>query len=190
MTCGSLGRLARVIRLHSTDSGTLVPLSPVRDGHVGMYVCGATVQGAPHMGHMRAGVVYDQLRRWLLYRGLQVTLVRNTTDIDDKILTKSVEEGREWWAHAYHYELVFTDAYRTLGVLPPTYEPRATGHIPEMIELIDRLIAAGHAYPAEDSGDVFRRPLVDRGAHAPERRRHDGRGGRGPARKRDVRDCV
>ena len=145
-----------MIRLHSTDSGTLVPLSPVRDGHVGMYVCGATVQGAPHMGHMRAGVVYDQLRRWLLYRGLQVTLVRNTTDIDDKILTKSVEEGREWWAHAYHYELVFTDAYRTLGVLPPTYEPRATGHIPEMIELIDRLIAAGHAYPAEDgSGDVY-----------------------------------
>ena len=156
MTCGSLGRLARVIRLHSTDSGTVVPLSPVRDGHVGIYVCGATVQGAPHIGHMRAAVVFDQLRRWLTYRGLQVTLVRNTTDIDDKILTKSVEEGREWWAHAYHYEQVFTEAYRTMNVLPPTYEPRATGHIPEMIELIERLIAAGHAYPAsDDSGDVY-----------------------------------
>lgn len=145
-----------MIRLHSTDTGALVPLEPVHDGHVGIYVCGATVQGAPHIGHMRAAVVFDQLRRWLQYRGLRVTLVRNTTDIDDKILEKSVEEDREWWAHAYRYEQVFTDAYTRMNVLPPTYEPRATGHIPEMIELIERLIATGHAYPAEDgTGDVY-----------------------------------
>ncbi|WP_029088216.1 cysteine--tRNA ligase [Brevibacterium album] len=144
------------IRLHSTAARDLVPLTPVTDGEVGIYVCGATVQGAPHIGHMRSAVVFDQLRRWLLYRGLRVTLVRNVTDIDDKILAKSVEEGRTWWAHAYRYEQVFTSAYAALGVLPPTYEPRATGHITEMVELIGRLIAAGHAYAAEDgSGDVY-----------------------------------
>jgi cysteinyl-tRNA synthetase len=144
------------IRLHSTAARDLVPLTPVIDGQVGIYVCGATVQGAPHIGHMRSAVVFDQLRRWLTYRGYRVTLVRNVTDIDDKILSKSVEEGREWWAHAYHYEQVFTAAYSAMNVLPPTYEPRATGHITEMVELIARLVAAGHAYPAEDgSGDVY-----------------------------------
>ena len=110
--CGPLGTLTDVIRLHSTATGDLIPLEPVRDGEVGIYVCGATVQGAPHIGHMRSAVVFDQLRRWLTYRGLRVTLVRNTTDIDDKILTKSVEEEREWWAHAYHYERVFTGPMR------------------------------------------------------------------------------
>ncbi|SMX72961.1 cysteinyl-tRNA synthetase [Brevibacterium sp. Mu109] len=154
--CGPLGTLTDVIRLHSTATGDLIPLEPVRDGEVGIYVCGATVQGAPHIGHMRSAVVFDQLRRWLTYRGLRVTLVRNTTDVDDKILTKSVEEEREWWAHAYHYERVFTRAYEAMNVLPPTYEPRATGHITEMIALIGRLIEAGHAYAADDgSGDVY-----------------------------------
>ncbi|EFG48515.1 cysteine--tRNA ligase [Brevibacterium mcbrellneri ATCC 49030] len=119
-------------------------------------MCGATVQGAPHIGHMRSAVVFDQLRRWMTYRNFDVTLVRNVTDIDDKILSKSVDEGRPWWAHAFLYEQVFTEAYDRIGVAPPTYEPRATGHIPEMIELIARLIEAGHAYPAQDgSGDVY-----------------------------------
>lgn len=145
-----------MIRLHSTATGDLIPLDPVRDGEVGIYVCGATVQGAPHIGHMRSAVVFDQLRRWLTYRGLRVTLVRNTTDIDDKILTKSIEEDRTWWAHAYYYERVFTAAYDAMNVLPPSYEPRATGHIPEMVALIQRLIDAGHAYAADDgSGDVY-----------------------------------
>ena len=150
-------RLSAVtIQLYNTKSRTLEPLVPVCDGKVGIYVCGATVQGAPHIGHMRSAVVFDQLRRWLTYRGLDVLLVRNVTDIDDKILQKSVEEGRPWFAHAYKYEQVFTAAYDRIGVLPPSYEPRATGHITEMVELIGRLIDAGHAYAAEDgSGDVY-----------------------------------
>ena len=121
-----------------------------------MYVCGATVQGAPHLGHLRSAVVFDQLRRWLTYTGYEVTLVRNVTDIDDKILEKAAQTGVPWWAHAYFYEQEFTRAYDAIGVWSPSYEPRATGHITEMTELISRLIEAEHAYPAEDdSGDVY-----------------------------------
>lgn len=144
------------IQLYNSKTRTLEPFTPVEPGHAKVYVCGATVQGSPHIGHMRSAVVFDQLTRWLTYRGYTVTLVRNVTDIDDKILTKSVEEGRPWWAHAYLYEQEFAAAYDAMGVLRPTYEPRATGHIPEMIELISRLIDRGHAYPADDgSGDVY-----------------------------------
>ncbi|WP_101653268.1 cysteine--tRNA ligase [Brevibacterium ihuae] len=144
------------IQLYNTATRTLEPFRPVAEGRAGIYVCGATVQGAPHIGHMRSAVVFDQLRRWLGYRGYDVTLVRNVTDIDDKILSKSVDEGRTWWAHAYHYEQSFTEAYDRMGVLRPTYEPRATGHITEMIELISRLLDAGFAYEALDgSGDVY-----------------------------------
>ncbi|WP_309132239.1 cysteine--tRNA ligase [Brevibacterium sp.] len=144
------------IALYNTASRTTEELRPVEDGHVGIYVCGATVQGEPHIGHLRSASVFDQLRRWLLYRGYSVTLIRNVTDIDDKILSKSDEAGRPWFAHAFMYERAFTDAYAALDVLPPSYEPRATGHITEMIELIERLIVAGHAYPAlDDCGDVY-----------------------------------
>ena len=144
------------IALYNTASRTTDELRPVNAGHVGIYVCGATVQGEPHIGHLRSASVFDQLRRWLLYRGYSVTLVRNVTDIDDKILSKSAEVGRPWFAHAFKYERAFTQAYDALDVLPPSYEPRATGHITEMIELIDRLIEAGYAYPAlDDSGDVY-----------------------------------
>ena len=144
------------ISLYNTASRTTEELRPVHDGQVGIYVCGATVQGEPHIGHLRSASVFDTLRRWLLYSGYRVTMIRNVTDIDDKILTKSVEEGREWFAHAYKYERAFTAAYDALDVLPPSSEPRATGHITEMIELISRLIEAGHAYPARDgSADVY-----------------------------------
>jgi cysteinyl-tRNA synthetase len=144
------------ISLYNTASRTTEELRPVHDGQVGIYVCGATVQGQPHIGHLRSASVFDTLRRWLLYSGYRVTMIRNVTDIDDKILTKSVEEGREWFAHAYKYERAFTAAYEALDVLPPSSEPRATGHITEMIELISRLIEAGHAYPALDgSADVY-----------------------------------
>ncbi|MGZ1491860.1 cysteine--tRNA ligase [Brevibacterium sediminis] len=144
------------ISLYNTASRTTEELRPVNDGQVGIYVCGATVQGEPHIGHLRSASVFDTLRRWLLYSGYRVTVIRNVTDIDDKILSKSVEEGREWFAHAYKYERAFTAAYDALDVLPPSSEPRATGHITEMIELISRLIEAGHAYPALDgSADVY-----------------------------------
>ena len=118
-----------------------------------MYVCGATVQAAPHVGHIRSGVAFDVLARWLRATGLEVTLVRNVTDIDDKILAKGVTEGRPWWAVAAHYEREFQNAYAILGCTPPTVEPRATGHITQMIELMEQLIAAGHAYAVD--GDVY-----------------------------------
>ena len=129
---------------------------PLRPGHVGIYLCGATVQGSPHVGHLRSGIAFDVLARWLRRRGLEVTLIRNVTDIDDKILTKSSEAGVPWWAWAHRFEQEFTAAYDALGVARPTYEPRATGHIPEMVELIEELLERGHAYVAEDgSGDVY-----------------------------------
>ncbi|MBN9631918.1 MAG: cysteine--tRNA ligase [Actinobacteria bacterium] len=149
------------LRLFDTKAGALRDFVPLRAGAVGMYVCGPTVQSSPHIGHLRSALVYDQLRRWLTYRGLDVTLVRNVTDIDDKILVNAMtaqEQGgsEEWWALAYRFELEFTAGYTALGVQPPTYEPRATASIPQMQELIGRLIERGHAYVAGDgSGDVY-----------------------------------
>jgi cysteinyl-tRNA synthetase len=144
------------LRLYDTAARRVRDFVPLQEGRVGVYVCGLTVQSEPHVGHIRSGVCFDVLRRWLLRRGLSVTYIRNVTDIDDKILVKSEEEGRPWWAHAYHYERQVTWAYDVLGCLPPTYEPRATGHVPEMLELVQALVDAGHAYAADDgSGDVY-----------------------------------
>ncbi len=144
------------VRLYDTRSQSLRDLDPVVPGRVGLYVCGPTVQSSPHIGHIRSALSYDVLRRWLEHGGLTVTLIRNVTDIDDKILDAAVLAGGEWWAHAFRVEAEFEAAYRAVGVLPPTYAPRATGHIGEMVALIQRLIDAGHAYPAVDgSGDVY-----------------------------------
>ena len=129
---------------------------PVVPGRVSIYHCGLTVQSSPHLGHIRKEVVFDVLRRWLTASGYEVKIVANVTDIDDKILRKSAEQGIEWYALAYHFELELHRAYEALGCLPPTYEPRATGHVPEMVELIELLIERGHAYAAADgSGDVY-----------------------------------
>ena len=157
------------LRFYDTASAEVRDFVPLTPGKVSLYYCGATVQGLPHVGHIRSAIAFDQLTRWLEYRGFRVTVVRNITDIDDKILAKSAlsfepdfEEGpddireEEWWALAYRYEQAFLNAYDTLGVSRPTYEPRATGHIPEMHALIQLLIDRGHAYPALDgSGDVY-----------------------------------
>ena len=143
-------------RLYDSAQRKVVDFQPLIPGQVSIYCCGATVQSSPHLGHVRKEVNFDVLRRWLEATGFQVTLVTNVTDIDDRILSKSAEEGRPWWAHAYLFETTFHDAFRALGVRRPTYEPRATGHVPEMIELMQTLIDAGHAYPADDgSGDVY-----------------------------------
>ena len=129
---------------------------PIVAGKAGIYLCGPTVQGLPHVGHLRSALVYDQLRRWLTVKGLEVTMVRNVTDIDDKVLENAKVTGEQWWALAYRFELAFNQAYAALQIAPPTYEPRATAAIPEMIDLIERLIAAGYAYQAEDgSADVY-----------------------------------
>ena len=143
-------------RLYDSATGSVRDLQTVVPGQVSIYHCGLTVQSAPHVGHIRKEVVFDVLRRWLTHLDHDVTVIANITDIDDKILTKSAEAGTPWWAHAYRYERELHRAYAAVGCLPPTYEPRATGHIPEMIELIKILIDRGHAYPAEDgSGDVY-----------------------------------
>jgi cysteinyl-tRNA synthetase len=154
------GFAALPLRLYDSRTRQTAALRPVRPGHVGIYVCGPTPQAAPHIGHIRAQVVYDVLRRWLEHRGAAVTLVRNVTDIDDKILTKSAEQGAEWWAHAYRYEREFSAAYDALRVIEPTYEPRATGHVTEMVDYMARLLAAGHAY-AVRCDEVDGRPTGD-----------------------------
>ncbi|MDT7787940.1 MAG: cysteinyl-tRNA synthetase [Pseudonocardiales bacterium] len=126
---------------------------PQVNGTASIYVCGATVQGVPHIGHVRSGLNFDVLRRWLARDGAEVTLVRNVTDIDDKILAKAAEHDQPWWAWAYKHEMAFEDAYDALGCLPPTYAPRATGHVTQMVELMQRLIDKSHAYDVD--GDVY-----------------------------------
>ncbi|WP_091057655.1 cysteine--tRNA ligase [Klenkia brasiliensis] len=141
------------LRLYDSAAHAVRDFVPLRAGRVSMYVCGLTVQGPPHIGHVRAALAFDVLRRWLTAQGLDVTFVRNVTDVDDKILAKAAAHGVEWWDWAYRNELACTRAYEVLGTLPPTYEPRATGHVPEMVEMIGRLVERGHAYAA--GGDVY-----------------------------------
>ena len=142
------------LSLYNTATRTVSEFRPLVPGKVGIYLCGATVQAPPHIGHIRSGVNFDILRRWLAASGFDVTFIRNVTDIDDKILHKAAHEEFPWWAVAMKYERAFTDAYKALNVLPPTYEPRATGHITQMIELMQTLIEKGHAY-APGNGDVY-----------------------------------
>ncbi|WP_028849689.1 cysteine--tRNA ligase [Thermocrispum municipale] len=141
------------LQLYDTASRSVREFTPVRAGAASIYVCGPTPQGPPHIGHVRSALNYDVLARWLEHGGLDVTLVRNVTDIDDKILVKAAAEGRPWWQHSARYEREFEDAYTALGCRPAAISPRATGHVTQMIELMQRLIDKGHAYAAE--GDVY-----------------------------------
>jgi cysteinyl-tRNA synthetase len=143
------------LQLFDSRSQSLRDFEPIQKGKVGIYLCGPTVQSAPHLGHLRSALVYDQLRRWLEASGLEVTLIRNVTDIDDKVLENSKVENRPWWELAYRYEQLFSWSYRQLDILAPSYEPRATANIIEMIELIQLLIEKGHAYQVEGSADVY-----------------------------------
>ena len=144
------------IRLYDSKLKDVVDFEPVTPGHVSIYVCGPTVQSAPHVGHLRSALVYDLWSRWFSYRGYTVTLVRNVTDIDDKILEKALETKEEWWALAERVENEFHQSTSALGILPPAREPRATGDITAMVTLIDTLMRSGHAYSAPDgSGDVY-----------------------------------
>ena len=142
------------LKLYDTATRAIRDFTPIKKGEVSIYLCGATVQAAPHIGHIRSGVNFDILRRWLIASGNSVTFVRNVTDIDDKILQKAIVEKTPWWAVAMKYERAFSDAYVALNVLPPTYEPRATGHITQMIELMEILISNESAY-APGNGDVY-----------------------------------
>jgi cysteinyl-tRNA synthetase len=137
--------------LYDTRTRRVRPFEPITPGHVGIYLCGPTVQSSPHVGHLRGAVVVDVLRRWLIETGFEVTLVRNVTDIDDKILANAAAAGESPFALAERFTREFNRAYEAVGVLPPTIEPRATGHVPEMIELMQSLIERDHAYEAEGS---------------------------------------
>jgi cysteinyl-tRNA synthetase len=139
--------------LHDTATRTVRDFVPLEPGRVGIYLCGATVQAPPHVGHIRSGVAFDVIRRWLTASGYDVDFVRNVTDIDDKIINRAADEKVPYWVVAMRNERAFAHAYEVLGCLPPTYEPRATGHVPEMVDLMDRLIGLGHGYAV--GGDVY-----------------------------------
>lgn len=145
------------LRIYDSAKREVRDFEPVVPGKASIYICGLTVQGSPHIGHVRFTVAFDQLRRWLTVgHGLDVTLVRNVTDIEDKIIKKAKRNKTPWWAWAYKFERETSQALDALGVIPATYEPRATGHIQDMCDIIDILIEKGHAYVAEDgSGDVY-----------------------------------
>ncbi|MGY0387345.1 cysteine--tRNA ligase [Nocardioides sp. WG-D5] len=144
------------LRLYDSATREVRDFTPLQPGKASLYVCGLTVQSEPHVGHVRSGVNFDVLQRWLRASGYETTFIRNVTDIDDKILAKSADQGRPWYNLAYDMHRELDAAYASLNVARPTYEPLATGHIPEIIALIEELIAKGHAYAAEDgSADVY-----------------------------------
>ena len=178
------------LHLYDTATRSQREFVPLRPRTASIYVCGATVQGVPHIGHVRSALNYDVLRRWLMATGYDVLLVRNVTDIDDKILAKSVEAGRPWWEWAYTHERAFEDAYTALGCLPPSALPRATGHIPQMVELMARLIDRGHAYTAD--GDVYFAVATVDGYGSLSRQRPDEvcQGESAASGKRDPRDFT
>ena len=142
-----------MLQIYDTATRSVRPFEPLVPGKASIYLCGLTVQGLPHIGHTRNWVTTDILRRWLMHSGYDVTYVRNVTDIDDKILIKAAESGEDWWALGFRFERAIREAEAALGCIPPTYEPRATGHITEMLDLISRLMDRGLAYAAD--GDVF-----------------------------------
>jgi cysteinyl-tRNA synthetase len=182
------------LRLYDTATRSVRDFVPRVPGEAGIYLCGLTVQGPPHIGHLRSAVNYDVLRRWLEHAGLRVTFIRNITDVDDKVLEKAAAAGVPFWSLAYANERILADHYARLGVLQPTYEPRATGHIPEMHELIAKLIEEGHAYAAADGcGDVYFdvRSYADYGALSNQRPDAMQEAADAPARaKRDPRDFA
>ncbi len=145
-----------MLRLYDTQTREVRDFVPLEEGKAGIYVCGLTVQSEPHVGHVRSAVNFDVLRRWLEHQGYAVTFIRNVTDIDDKILAKAVDQGRPWFEIAYLMGRELDKALEAINVRPPTYQPAATGHVPEILELVGQLVARGHAYAAEDgSGDVY-----------------------------------
>ena len=178
------------LRIYDTATRTLRDFEPVRAGHTSVYLCGATVQTVPHIGHIRSGVAFDILRNWLEAHGLDVAFVRNVTNIDDKILTKAADNGRPWWEWAATHERAFQWAYDQLGVRPPSIEPRATGHITEMVEYMRRIIDNGHGYAAD--GNVYMQPtsLPDYGHLSGQKLDELDQGESAGTGKRDPRDFT
>ncbi|MBT0566030.1 cysteine--tRNA ligase [Williamsia sp. CHRR-6] len=178
------------LRLYDTAARDVRDFTPLRAGEASIYLCGATVQGVPHIGHVRSGIAFDVLRRWLAHRGYDVLFLRNVTDIDDKILSKAADAGRPWWEWAATHERAFADAYRALGVLAPSAEPRATGFITQMVTYMQRLIDRGHAYCADGNVYFDVRSLPDYGALSGHRLDDVHQGESAGTGKRDDRDFT
>ena len=147
-----------VLHLFDTATGRVIPFEPRRPGRVSMYVCGPTVYGPPHLGHGRFSLVFDVLRRYLLWSGFEVDYVSNITDIDDKIINRANDEGRDWSEIATRCESVWWRAMDAIGVMRPTADPHATAYVDQMVELIADLIAREVAYVSEDG--VYFSPAV------------------------------
>jgi cysteinyl-tRNA synthetase len=141
------------LRLYDTRTRGVRRFEPLRPGAVGVYVCGPTVQAAPHVGHLRSAIALDVLHRWLVASGYTVTFVRNVTDVDDKIIHDAAHDDEPWWALSARMTRAFDDAYDAVQVLRPTIDPRVTGHLPQIVALIERIVDRGHAYPS--GGDVY-----------------------------------
>ncbi len=190
MSAPSVTLIRVTLRIYDTATRTLRDFEPVRAGHASVYLCGATVQTVPHIGHIRSGVAFDILRNWLEAHGLDVAFVRNVTNIDDKILTKAADNGRPWWEWAATHERAFQWAYDQLGVRPPSIEPRATGHITEMVEYMRRIIDNGHGYAAD--GNVYMQPtsLPDYGHLSGQKLDELDQGESAGTGKRDPRDFT
>jgi cysteinyl-tRNA synthetase len=180
------------LRFYDTASRGIRDFSPVTPGQASLYLCGATVQAPPHIGHIRSGLSFDILRRWLQASGYEVTFCRNVTDVDDKIIARAAEQGTQWWAVAEENQRAFTRAYDALGCLPPNVEPRATGHVHEMIVLMQRLIDAGHAYAADGNVYFDVKSCPDYGCLSGQRLEHmrPAADTEGAAGKRDPRDFA
>jgi cysteinyl-tRNA synthetase len=141
------------LRAYDMRRRAKVPFEPVRPGHAGMYVCGMTVQDKPHVGHMRYAVSGDAIRRVLEWKGYQVTYVTNFTDIDDRIIARGIEEGIPFQQVSQRNIDAFLRYADLLNIKPATHYPRATEHIPEILQLIQLLIEKGYAYAS--GGDVY-----------------------------------
>jgi len=152
-----------MLRLFDTATGAVRPFESRTPGQVSMYVCGPTVYGPPHLGHGRFSLVFDVLRRYLEWSGLEVTYVSNITDIDDKIIERANTEERDWRDITAKCESVWYKAMDAIGVKRPTHDPHATAYVDQMVELIGRLIDNGSAYQTVD-GVYFRpRTVADYG---------------------------
>src|SRR5512139_3401803 len=141
------------LRIYNTMTGKKEEFVPLRENRVGLYVCGVTVYDLSHIGHARSTIVFDTVYRYLRYRGYDVTYVRNYTDIDDKIIKRANADGVDYRTIAEKYIHEFDSDMGRLGLEKPTIGPRATDHIPEMIQLVSTLVEKGYAYPSD--GDVF-----------------------------------
>ncbi len=143
-----------MLHLFNSLTGRKEPFKELAAGRVNMYVCGDTVYDFCHIGHARSKVAFDVVRRYLLYRGYRVRFVRNITDIDDRILQRAAQNAEPWQTLTARFIQAMHEDYARLGVLPPDDEPRATQHIPGIIDMIGKLIAKGYAYAVPD-GDVM-----------------------------------